>query len=118
MDEYVHQTVADFSIQYFNSVATLRFCLSQFADILHGWCLSGEQFPEEWLIVLQTVKQLFNSPRGKYPAEYFIKYIVRQHGIQLLNQLKVCEIPSFDWIIPDHLKGKEERVSECMFHIF
>ena len=111
MDEYIH-TDKVFSIQYFNSIAALRFCLSQFSDALHQWCVSGEQqFPKEWLEVLQAVKQLVNLPRSKYPAEYFIKYIVRQHGIQLFNQLKMCEDPSFSWIIPEHLKSKKQRVS-------
>lgn len=111
MDEYLH-TEKVFSIQYFNSIATLRFCLSQFSDVLHQWCRhEDKQFPKEWLEVLQTVIQLVNSPRSKYPAEYFIKYIVRQHGIQLLNKLKVCKDPSFNWIIPEHLKSKEQRVS-------
>ena len=110
MDEY--KTVAPFTIQYFNSIATLRFCLSKFSDILCEWCKGEEnQFPEEWLKVLETVKQLYNSPRSKYPTEYFIKYIVRQHGIQLFNQLKKCNNPSFDWIIPEHLSDKNESVS-------
>lgn len=64
--------------------------------------------------VLKTVEQFFSSPKGNYPAEYFIKYIVRQHCIQLFNYLKACEKPSFDWIIPDHLKSKEESVSNCI----
>ena len=113
MDEY--QIVPVFTVRYFNSIATIRFCLSQFSDILYDWYDSGgKPFPEEWLKVLQTVEQLFNSPKGNYPAEYFIKYIVRQHCVQLFNHLKTCKKPSFDWIIPDHLKSKEENVSNCV----
>ena len=110
MDEYA--TVALFTIQYFNSIATLRFCLSKFSDFLCEWCENEDKpFPEEWLKVLETVKQLYNSPRSKYPTEYFIKYIVRQHGIQLFNKLKKCNDPSFNWIIPEHLSEKTESVS-------
>ena len=113
MDEY--QIVSVFTVRYFNSIATIRFCLSQFSDILYDWYDGhNKPFPEEWLKVLETVKQLFNSPKGNYPAEYFIKYIVRQYCIQLFNHLKACEKPSFDWIIPDHLKSKEENVSNCI----
>ena len=113
MDEY--QIVPVFTVRYFYSIATLRFCLSQFSDILYDWYDDdGKPFPEEWLKVLQTVQQLFNSPKGNYPAEYFIKYTVRQHCIQLFNHLKTCVNPSFDWIVPDHLKSKEEDVSECI----
>ena len=113
MKEYVN-TVALFTVKYFNAIAALRFCLSQFSDALCEWCKSKEkqEFPEKWLEVLQTVKRLFNLPRSKYPAEFFIKYIVRQHGIKLLSQLKICEEPSFDWIIPEHLRSKEESVSK------
>ena len=117
MKEYEHvNTVALFTAKYFSSIATFRFCLSQFSDALCAWCRGKEkqQFPEKWLEVLQIVKRLFNLPKGKYPAEFFIKYIVRQHGIELFNQLKKCEEPSFDWIIPEHLKGKEESVSKSL----
>ena len=115
-DEYIH-TTADFTIPYFNLIATLRFCLSQFSDVLCEWCKSGGiDFPEKWLKVLQTVKQLFSSMKNKYPAEYFIKYTIRQHSIQLFNQLKLCKNPSLDWIIPDNLKGKEEKVSNLFTH--
>ena len=111
MDEYT--TVVPFTIQYFDSIATIRFCLSKFSDFLCEWCENGDKhFPEEWLKVLKTVKQLYNSPRSKYPTEYFIKYIVRQHGIQLFNKLKKCNDPSFDWIIPEHLNDKNESVSK------
>ena len=135
MTEYTH-TNAVFTIKYFKLIATIRFCLSQFSDILCEWCRSKrkteeekqfpeedkqfpekqkeKQFPEEWSKVLQIVKRHFNSQRCKYPAEYFIKYIVRQHGIQSFNQLKTCEEPSFEWIMPDHLKSKEENVSKFM----
>ena len=110
MDEYA--TVTPLTIQYFNSIATLRFCLSKFSDFLCEWCKSEDKsFPKEWLKVLEMVKQFYNSPRSKYPTEYFIKYIVRQHGIQLFNQLKKCSDPSFDWIIPEHLNDKNESVS-------
>ena len=114
MKEYVNTVV--FTVKYFNSIATLRFCLSKFSDVLCEWCRSKEkqQFPKEWLEVLQTVKRLFNLPKSKYPAEFFIKCIVRQHGIKLFNQLKMCEDPSLDWIIPDHLKNKEENVSKFL----
>ena len=116
MDEY--GTVAVFTVQYFNSIATLRFCLSQFSDFLYDWCTSGDKaIPEKWLEVLKTVKQLYNSPRSKHPTEYFIKYIVRQHGIQLFNQLKMCKDPSFDWIIPEHLNDNKENVSNMCFLI-
>ena len=113
MDEY--KTVVLFTVQHFNSIATLRFCLSKFSDILCEWCESGKMpFPEEWLKVLEGVKELlsYNSPRSKYPAEYFIKYTVRQHGIQLFNELKKRSDPSFKWIIPEHLNDKNECVSK------
>ena len=114
MDEY--RTVQPSTIQYFKSIATLRFCLSQFSDVLYEWYTADEkQFPEEWLKFHQAVEELFSSPRGNYPAEYFIKCIVRQHCIQLFNHLKTCENPSFDWIIPNHLKSKEENVSKFAF---
>ena len=116
MDEYT--TVAPLTIQYFNSIATLRFCLSKFSDFLCEWCKSEDKsFPEEWLKVLEMVKQLYSSPRSKYPTEYFIKYIVRQHGIQLFNQLKKCNDPSFDWIIPEHLNDKNESVSKFSIYV-
>ena len=113
VDEYL--SVPVFTVRYFNSIASLRFCLSQFSDILYDWYTSDEKlFPKEWLKVLQSVEQLFNSPRGGYPAEYFIKYIVRHHCIQLFNHLKMCKDPSFDWVVPNHLKSKEENVSKCI----
>ena len=114
MKEYVK--VPDFTIKYFNSIAALRFCLSQLSDFLCEWCASGgKAFPDQWLEVLEAVKQLYNSPRSKYPAECFLKYIVRQHGIQLFNQLKICEDPPFDWIVPEHLNSKEQNVNKFMF---
>ena len=112
MNEYVN-TIALFTVKYFDSIATLRFCLSQFSDALCEWCRSNvKEFPKKWLKVLQTVKRLFNLPRSKYPAEYFIKYIVRQHGTQIFDQLRKYEEPSFDWIIPEHLQSKDQSVSK------
>ena len=118
-NEYLAVPVFTVTVQYFYSIATLRYCLSQFSEFLCKWCRSdGKPFPKKWLEVLQTVKQLFNSPKGKYPAEYFIKYIVRQHGMQLFNKLKMYKNPSLDWIIPDHLKRKEENVSKYYIRIY
>ena len=116
MNEYVH-TMELFTIKYFNVIAAIRFCLSQFSGILYEWCGNEEnqtEFPKEWLETLQTVKRHFSSHKSKYPAEYFIKHIIRQHGIKLFNQLRMCEEPSFQWIIPEHLKNKEESVSKYM----
>ena len=119
MNEYIH-AMEVFTIKYFNVVAAIRFCLSRFSAILYEWCSSSEenqkQFPKEWLETLQTVKRLFSSHKSKYPSEYFIKHIIRQHGIKLFNQLKNCEEPSFQWIVPEHLKNKEESVSKCKYN--
>ena len=107
------------SIQYFKSIATIRFCLSKFADFLCEWCENGGKvFPEEWLGVLNTVEDLYESPKSKHPTEYFIKYIVRQHGVQSLNKLKKCNDPSFKWIIPKHLNDKSESVSKFSVHYY
>jgi len=54
---------------------------------------------------MEYIAVMFSLPKGKYPAEYFVKYIVRQHGVEIFSALR----KSYPWIIPDHLKGKEEK---------
>lgn len=56
--------------------------------------------------------EIFCSPEGNYPAEYFVKYIIRQHGIEKFNLLKV----SYDWIALKHFK--EHRVSGDWYTLY
>jgi len=105
-DEYTH-SYGWFSIDNLMAIATLRYYLSQLVNVLCKLPQSGtmETFPKDWKDTLDYTQTIFCLPKGKYPAEYFVKYIIRQYGVERFNELK----RSYPWIVPEHLKSKEEN---------
>jgi len=113
-DDYI-QTHSLFTLENLKAIATLRYCLSQFANFLHHSCQNGliNTLPKYWKQVIDYIPSKLSLNRGKLPAEYFVKYIVRKHGIETFNVLKI----SYPWIVPNHLKSKEEKVMSYTYNI-
>ena len=106
-DDYL-QSHSLFTVENLKAIATLRYCLSQLADFLHFSCQHGlkNALPKYWKEVIDYIPTKFSLHKSKHPAEYFVKYIVRKHGVETFNALRT----SYPWIVPDHLKSKEEKV--------
>ena len=105
-EEYIH-SYGLFSINNLMAIAKLRYHLSQLAIALCKLPQNGavETSPKDWKDTLEYVQAIFHEPKGKYPAEYVVKFIIRQYGIERFNELKT----SYPWIVPEHLKSKEEN---------
>jgi len=106
-DDYI-QTHSLFTVENLKAIATLRYCLSLLANFLYLRSQHGlkNTLPKYWGKVIDFICVKLTLNKGKLPAEYFVKYIVRKHGIETFNVLKT----SYPWIVPDHLKSKEEKV--------
>ena len=107
-DDYI-QTHSLFTVENLKAIAMLRYCLSLLANFLHVHCQDGlkNTLPKYWRKVIDFICVKLSLNKGKLLAEYFVKYIVRKHGIETFNVLK----KSYPWIVPDHLKSKEEKVT-------
>lgn len=96
-----------FSVDNFQAIAEIRFCLSQLADALYH-CSQHETektLSQHWIKVLNYLKAKYAPPAPKYPREYFIKYIVRQFGIDAFNKLR----GTYDLIVTTQSRADEVR---------
>ena len=111
-DEYTH-SYGLFSIDNLMAIATLRYYLYQLANTLCKLPQS-EIASTDLKDTMEFVQTIFWSPKGNYPSEYFVKYIIRQYGIQRFNELKTV----YAWIVPEHLKSKESNSVSAFAKVF
>lgn len=97
------------TLEYLEAIACLRYGLTLTAVVISE-CYQNDKCHD--LLQQQELNQLFTVVEslclnGYYtqPHEFLTKFIVRQFGMQFLK--KLVEQPSFDWLIPHHLKPKK-----------
>ena len=97
-----------FSVEKIKAVAAVRYCLSQLADTLSQLLQNENEkaLTKDWKEVVEYIQGKFTLLEAKYPAEYFIKYIVRQYGIEVFSTLRI----SYPWIVPEQLDSKKPKV--------
>jgi len=94
-----------YSIQNLKSIAALRYCLSQVADVLYKMT-QNETKAEEWTEVIEYISETIYSSKGKYHGDYFIKYIVRQYGTQPFMEMRKAN----SWIVSDDVINQGKKV--------
>jgi len=96
------------SVEKLKAIAAIRYCLSQLADALSQLQQSETEksLTKGWKEVVEYIQGKFTLLEAKYPAEYFIKYIVWKYGIETFNALRT----SYPWIVPEQLKIKKGKV--------
>ena len=107
-DSYQNFTGVFITLEYLEAIASLRYGLSMIATVMSE-CYHNDTCHD--LLQQEDLNQLFNLVKSlclnshyTHPHEFIAKFIVRQFGMQFLK--KLVEHPSFEWLIPPHLKPK------------
>lgn len=110
LDTYQSFNDADVTVEYIEAIASLRHGLSFTANLISKCYQTDRYYESLQPVEKQLLHQLFDEAKKIcfhiQPCEYFIKFIVRQYGIQFLK--KIVDHSEFDWLIPPHLKSEKE----------